>query len=142
MEAMTRPVTRTSLQEAVMSGNVAEVRRVLDEGADPYEQDPDVGWMPIDPAILCGHLEVAQEMVRRHPDLVHCGNDRNMTALHAAACGADQKHTEMAMEFLRHGADVSAVNVEGETPLNLARKANPSTVVVLEEVLRRNAQAS
>lgn len=143
-EALTMPVDRSPLEDAVVNNNLSQVRRLLDEGADPFEQDPVVGWIPLDAAIMMGHWDVAREMVQRYPDLVHCRDRRNQTPLHAAVCGHTEQHTEMVVELLRHGADATAQNEDGDTPLDLARKRDaPSTTLnVLEEVARRNSNSN
>jgi len=81
-------------------------------------------------AIMAGSLEIVQELVWRHPDLVHTRDQRGQTPLHAASCGHTEKHVEMAWEFLHLGADVTAVNGEHKTPLDLAREGPAGTRMV------------
>ena len=143
--ALTAPINNTPLEEAAKSGNAKLVARLLEQGADPFEQDQFLGWRPINMAIMAGHLEVVKVMVRKYPDLVHCRDLRQMTPLHAAACCHTEAHTEMVVEFLRHGADVDCKDEDGKTPLDVARERDaPSTTLdVLEEVVRRvNAEKS
>lgn len=134
------PINNTPLEDAAKDGNLPEVRRLLEQGADPFKQDEILGWRPLDMAIMAGHLEVVQELVRRHPDLVHTRDKRNATPLHAASCGHTEMHAEMAKELLQHGADVTAVNEDNQTPLDLARMRNAGTGLaqILEEA-ERNA---
>jgi len=138
--ALTAPMETSPLEEAAKSGNAKLVQQLLQQGADPFEQDPFLGWRPINLAILAGHLEVVRVMVQKYPDLVHCRDLRQSTPLHAAACGHTEAHAEMVVELLKHGADVACRDEDGKTPLDLARARDaPSTTLdVLEEVLRRN----
>jgi len=39
LAALTTPIDDSPLEVSTKSGNVAQVRRLLDEGADPFEQD-------------------------------------------------------------------------------------------------------
>jgi len=92
-------------------------------------------------AILAGRREVAQELIQRYPDLVHTRDQRLQTPLHIASCGSTEEHVVIVRELLRHGADVTAVNVDRQTALDLARirRAGTSTVRILEEAVARNA---
>jgi len=139
-EALNMPIDNSPLEKAVMNGNLSQVRQLLDEGADPFEQDPVLGWTVLHVAIMRGRWDVARELVQRYPDLVHCRDKRGQTPLHAATCGHTEQHSDLVVELLRHGADATVRNEDGDTPLDVARKRDaPSTTIdVLEVVARRN----
>ena len=129
-----------ALHQAAQGGHLKVVKELIKNGANVDAQNK-YGGTALHTAAWNGHLEVVQELVRRHPDLVHTRDKRNMTPLHSASCGHTVIHVEMAKELLRHGADVTAVNVDNQTPLDIARMRNAGTglVRILEEVVERNA---
>jgi ankyrin repeat protein len=71
-------------------------------------------------AALWGLHPIVESLVIKHPQDVHShGSPKGCTPLHFAS---DMGHVEVARFLLEHGADVTALNMQGETPLHLASK--------------------
>lgn len=95
------PIEESPLEAAAKSGDVSQVRDLLDQGADPFEADAILGMTPLTLAILKEHLGVVKELVDRFPDLVHVKDRRNATPLHAAAASDS---VDIAQVLLKNGA--------------------------------------
>jgi WD40 repeat protein len=135
----------TPLIQAAALGDLARVRKLLDQGADPNQQ----GWMggtALLQAASRGHSEVVKLLLSRGGD-PNQSRDHGITPLHWAATGeiaqlllaanarVDAKKTRamagdtpllcaknaaVARVLLAHGAKCDAVNEFGETPLHKA----------------------
>jgi len=121
-----RPSTSTPspLHVAVRSGDLEEVRRLLDRGSQVDAAD-DQGRTPLHAAVISGRVEIAALLLDRGAD----PNARaavQMTPLHFAAMLG---RPELAGLLVRRGARTDVRNEGGETPLHLA--ANDKTVHVL-----------
>lgn len=108
--------------EAARWGVRAEVERFLSE-------DVDVNWKGDDgaSALMKAAFAGESQIVQR---LIHCGADvratckKGRTALHYAVSGlnSESKSRKVAWLLLEAGADVSAVDVCGQTPSDLAKQ--------------------
>ena len=76
-------------------------------------------FTPLHIAVLNGHPEVCQMLLKHQPDLRAQDNKGN-TPLHVAATGG---HLEVARMLLECKADVDSLNGEGLTPLHRASKS-------------------
>lgn len=147
----------TPLRQAALAGDLPEVRRLLDSGADPNA--PDVG-SPLYFAAQRGHTDVVTLLVERGADvnavtrfgtalqiaargnrtsivelLLRNGADPNLpggeyrnTPLHeAAAHGA----AEAALLLLKNGADVNSRNKLRHPPIHLAAGKGKDEMVAL-----------
>jgi hypothetical protein len=56
------------LLEAAFRGDLGEVRRLLDKGADVNAKSG-IGWTPLHAAAFCGHLDVVKFLVERGADI-------------------------------------------------------------------------
>jgi uncharacterized protein len=109
---------RTSLHYAAADGNVAEVHRLLAEGANANAQDDD-GWTPAHFAAQAGSSESMSALLSAGADLGLTDSHGN-TVLWRAVFAS--KGDGMLIRALRAaGADPHAANKHGVSPLSLAR---------------------
>jgi ankyrin repeat protein len=121
---------KTPIFLAAQYGYTPMVEFLLNHGADP-ELENSLGWTVLHQAVssrspevvanVLGHLRVDPRVLVRHKD----HNQR--TALHqAAVIGADET---IINTLLRNGADAMAVDNNGNTPYDLAKKSNAAAPV-------------
>jgi uncharacterized protein len=98
--------------EAVLSGDVARVKGLLQQGQSTAEVDAD-GRAPLHHAVLDKNIELVRALLdaRADPDKT---DHRGWTALHFAA---QNHHVEIARLLLDFGATVEAADKDGNTPL-------------------------
>ncbi len=144
------------LGNAAKSGDIAEINRLLDEGADVNESGL---ASPLFYAIQQGHIEAARILIKRGADvnavsawgtpiheaakrgnaeivalLLQKGVDttvtasKGMTPLHSAAMGGSVKATQYLIE---HGLDVNALTTLEEPPIHYARSKEHEAVAQL-----------
>jgi hypothetical protein len=114
----------TRLHSAARSGDVAELRRLLEAG-DPVDPVDERAMTPLHLAAAAGHLDVASSLLDRGAD-PNARAAGAMTPLHFAAMLG---HAEMAGLLLRRGARPDIRNESGLMPIHLA--ANGKVVDVL-----------
>lgn len=144
------------LENAIIQGNVAEVERSLNMGADvnaPF----DSGLTPLMCAAQIGREKVVKTLLEHHAN-VHIHNDAGCAALHLSAYEGSPAIVEMLLNagakiedgeipplifaaasggldavklLLSRGANVNVSGVKGDTPLICATKANRFDVVAL-----------
>lgn len=105
-----------TLAQAAAAGDVADVARLIDGGADPCAREPD-GWQPIHHAAFHGHAPVVERLLRAgvSPDAI---DREGMRPLHYAAL---RGHGATVMALAAGGAAIDAVGEVGErTPLATA----------------------
>jgi ankyrin repeat protein len=138
-----------SLNDAVRSGNLDQVKQALDHGANIAELD-DAGDPPLIVASLAGHSEIVSFLLQRGTD-ISIRNKHGLTALHAAAysgnldvvkllvakgaavndtnnfykmsplhAAAEEDRAEIVAFLLANGADIEAKERNGYTPLSQA----------------------
>ena len=101
------------LHEAARKGDVEEVKRLLDNGADVWAQDMGTTalyWAAFD------HVEVVKVLLEHGANVWAKGTD-GWTALHNAAF---RGRGDIVTVLLEHGADVWARDKEGRTPRDVA----------------------
>jgi ankyrin repeat protein len=107
--------SRTPLHNSSRDGDLDEVRRLLEAGADIGAKDK-YGWTPLQRVCLRGHLEVARLLLDRGAD-ARAVDKYGWTPLHRACWNG---YLEVARLLLDRGADARAVNDLGYTPLHRA----------------------
>jgi len=110
-------------------GNVAEVRKLLHEGATLSEKDR-AGRGPLHHAVLAGSSELVGLLVDAGID-VNIPDARGWTALHFAA---QDYLVEIASQLIDAGAEIDARDSHGNTPLwraIFASKGRPNMIRVL-----------
>jgi hypothetical protein len=78
------------------------------------------------PAAKRGDLDQIQQLLRVEGVDVNFANEKDQTALHAAA---ENGHVEVVADLLAKGVDVNARNQQGQTPLHLAALEGHAAVV-------------
>ena len=135
----------SGLVDAASRGDVAQVRRLLDDGADVNERDAQ-GRTAVTAAALGDHVEVARALISAGADVDAQDSDRNNALLVTGETGSvpmlrevlkaspdlgatnryggvavipasDRSHVEYVREILKTGIDVDHVNRLGWTAL-------------------------
>jgi len=123
-----------SLLSAAGSGDLQELKRLLNRGADIKAQDYKE-WTPLHEAAYWNHLNVVKELLDRGAN-IDAQSNHGFTALHMAA---NRNHLNVVKELLDRGADIDAQDKDGETALHWA--ARNSQLDVVKELVDRGANA-
>ena len=126
----------TPLMISAYKGDTAEMRRMLQAGAD-IRQTNDYGFnalmfaagaYPAQPVRPKGSVDAIRLLIQLGAD-PNARTHRGMTALMFAVQYGDLKYVELLLE---HGADVNLINVDGESALSFAAfKGDPELVGAL-----------
>ena len=100
------------LCDAVENGSIAEVRRLLDDGADPNQANAD-GFTTLMVAAFAGHSQIAKALLDGGANPNQAG-DNDSTALIFAAIGG---HTQIAKALLDSGANPNQTDAYDRTAL-------------------------
>jgi cytochrome c2 len=123
-------------EDAAKSGDVERARQLLDQGADPNEQDGS-GLTALHRAVAARHHDVVALLVARGAD-VNLSTERGGTPLHVAAATGDEAS---ALLLIEHGADLAARRPrDGYTPLHVA--ADGGSVAVIRLLLEHGADVN
>lgn len=144
----------TPLHDAAYNGNKGLVELLLASGARLDERDGS-GYSPLSLAIehnqvdilellkplhVCitkGDMGLLRELIEKYPGQLNALDEKSRTPLHIAAeLGA----TKAAWELIEAGAEINARDLDGYTPLELARRNNQEEMVGL--LLSRGAYLS
>ena len=106
------------LHVAVKRGDIEKVQSILSEGADANSKDH-AGWRPIHEAMREGEnaLRIILLLVDHGAD-INAQSDSGNTALHDAAAYMSQEIIEY---LIKSGADPSVENLDGKSPLDIAK---------------------
>jgi len=140
--AISRGLAATAAQDplggAILAGDAAAVRRLLDAGPDLSRRDPRSGLAPLSAAALAGDTALVTTLLDAGAPLDARDQDGS-TALHAAAFMGLPAVVEL---LLARGADPAATNGSGKTPLEVTGTPAEVAVLVAEFVgLPRPAEA-
>jgi len=114
----------TPLEDASSRGDVTEVRRLLDQGADLKK------WMNAPPLIAAaenGNTACAKLLLDRGADV----NGAAPSGWTALMCASANGRTETVQLLLERGANMETATAEGATPLLLAAESGKTDVVRL-----------
>lgn len=106
---------RRALGTAISEGNIAEVRRLVRDGATLNGRHPDTGSTPLGEAAFHGENEIVSLLLNRGARVSHSSRDGN-TPLHTAAFLC---RTEMVKLLLERGASTDKKNERGESPIDV-----------------------
>lgn len=96
----------TVLDRVAAVGTAKEVRRLIDLGANPYQEAQPLRWTAIHQAVFHGNLSTFVELLPEYGDAAaYMVDDRGWTLLHIAASAG---HLEISRRLLRSGADPDA----------------------------------
>jgi len=108
--------------KAIESGNVGELRQLLDNGMDVNSKDDDDNSL-FHHAMASGNIELLEMMISKGAD-VNARNDYELTPLHYIG---DTRYREkdtddllyvLAELLIKNGADINAADEQGITPLH------------------------
>jgi ankyrin repeat protein len=128
---------KTPLYLAAARGNHKAVRMLLDAGAEIDAQDSVSEFTPLVRAVMNGHDQVVDELLRRGANAQYTG--AGWTLLHYAA---GFKGTARTIEMLLdHGLDVDARDGDGNTPLDniRLRSDHGSSKAITEFLIEKGA---
>ena len=106
----------TGLVEAAARGDVAEVRRLLDDGADVDERDAQ-GRTAVTAAALGDHVEVARVLIAAGADVDLQDSDRNNALLVTGETGS--------VAMLRAAPRLTRTSCQYSTPQSDATRTRP-----------------
>ncbi len=106
----------TPLVEATINGDVAEVEKLLDEGADPNEQAEEYGSTALIVAADNDQVQVAKVLLERGAD-PNLADSYDYTALMAAVY---MESTDMVELLIKAGADPRFEDDEGTSAISIA----------------------
>ncbi len=110
----------TPLHVAAFNGSAQEVKKLLQEHADPNAIDKH-GWTPLHDAAIQGHTEIVRLLLAADARVDAQDTEDLYTPLHDAV---RMNYVEIAKLLLEHGADLSLKDRWQETPLDIAQKYN------------------
>jgi len=123
----------TLLLQTTSTGYVEVVSKLLEAGVDASRQDFQ-GNTPLFNAILNAHVEIVHLLVKHRADLAYSDDETGYTPLHMAVAKAGKaseiQRYEMVDALMLHGAPRNFVDMEGCTPIQLARESKRSPPVV------------
>ncbi|KAG5851714.1 hypothetical protein ANANG_G00054630 [Anguilla anguilla] len=114
----------TPLHLAAIKGDVAAVKELLDQGADPNLKDH-AGWTPLHEACNLGHLGVVEALLQQGA-LLNTPGYHNDSPLHDAVRNG---HAAVARLLLEHGASRDVLYTFGLRPVDYAETAEMQAVL-------------
>jgi len=115
------------LNQAVVDGDIDEVKSQISAGADVNSKDARTGWTLLHIAIRKQRTEIAQFLIDKGAD-VNARDNRGRMPLHFAA---EVGQKEIVEKLIAKGAEINVMDGQADNALSLARKNNHKEVVDL-----------
>ena len=126
---------RTPLISAVMDHNISMARKLLEKGADANAKD-DNGATPLQVALNYRKLELIDELLKKGADPNARDKWSNQTMLAVCCSLGLEKEAE---KLVAAGADLTAKDNSGMTPLHIAVKNSYSSSDIVRVMLKAGA---
>lgn len=114
----------TPFISAAARGDVSELGRLLEEGADINGQNEN-GWTALKQAVVNNEQAAAQFLLEAGAKPNIPSFDKKTCPIHNAV---RNKNTELVGLLLRHGARVDVIDADGKLPLDYANETNQRDV--------------
>ena len=122
------PAVEVSIHEAAMNGDLATVKKLLEQNPALLEaRDDDEGVTPLAYAAGFGHMEVLEFLVARGAN-VNARDPRGLSALHLTVYTGQMQSLRFLLD---KGADTRASGPSGMSPLHFAVKESPEIAGLL-----------
>jgi hypothetical protein len=110
-----------ALSAAAQEGNVRDITRLLDDGADIEWRNP-AYWeaTPLGVAVHRGHFPAARVLIERGAQVENAFRQGDTTLMFAIYGG----NADCIRELLQHGASTTAMNDKGLTAIDLTKDRN------------------
>ncbi|XP_060075163.1 E3 ubiquitin-protein ligase MIB2-like [Ylistrum balloti] len=105
------------LQWAAFKGNEFATEKILTKASTIVDVQKTDGHAALHIAAINNHSEIANLLILKGKATVDIRNKNNLTPLHLAA---HQGYLETAQTLLQHGASVTVIDKDGDTPLHMA----------------------
>jgi ankyrin repeat protein len=107
----------SALMTAANAGDAAEIRKLVDSGAEPNQQDA-YGWTALRYAVRSGHMDAATALIENGADVDLASKSGRTPLMSAAGNGL----SDMLEMLLKAGADHKAKNSAGETAFRISMR--------------------
>lgn len=119
------PLSAEKLHDVVTEGNMADVKKAVEETKDINVLD-EKGYTALHWAAMSGELDAAKFLISKGADVNARGSISGYTPLHwAAAFGK----LDLVKLLIEKGADVNARGKDNETPLDKAKFVEKADIV-------------
>ncbi|CAL1264914.1 unnamed protein product, partial [Larinioides sclopetarius] len=118
------------IHQAVSQGRLRDVQHLIDRKKLAFCRDHN-GASPLHKAVIFGHQDIIEYLVKRYGGVIHIRDHQGRTALHYAAFLPDRG--EIYQYLLALGADERAMDVYGRQPSYYLDGQNESTLRQLRD---------
>ena len=115
-----------SLHQAVVDGDIDQVKLLISKGADVNMQNR-MGWSPLRTGVQNSRRAIVELLIAQGAD-VNAKDNRGQTPLHVAVTLGQKEVVEL---LIAKGADVNVMGSRGDNALSLAQKRKQTEIVDL-----------
>ena len=116
----------TSLHQAVVDGDIDQVKLLISKGAD-VNMENRMGWSPLRTGVQNSRRAIVELLIAQGAD-VNAKDNRGQTPLHVAVTLGQKEVVEL---LIAKGADVNVMGSRGDNALSLAQKRKQTEIVDL-----------